>query len=518
MILQRVEQSEWLSNAYLAVDEVGGTGVLIDSNLATDPLCERVEREGTRITHILLTHHHHDHVVGVEKLAERFGGVPVLAHPQCKELVGDAVTATIDHGDVLETGGLRIEAIHTPGHCGDHLALRINDDDCLTADVIFKGTVGGTGAPGATGLGDLKASVMDRVMSLPNDVRIHPGHREPTTVIEEWENNPFIRLWRGLDEPTEEPLHGRAGRREPPRRDAAALGARLRRRQQSPRPLRRRRRRDDHRRISGAQGLRGSAPMPVSTEAVGKEYPPTTYEVGLEKIREYANAVGEAEPVHHDREAAKAAGFRDVVAPPMFAVVYSSPALGPAILDPEVGINFAAMVHGGQEFDWGEPVCAGDEITTAGNRARDLREGRQGLLRLRVGLDQPGRRRGRPRHLDEHRPGRLRRAEVADLNEGDAIPELRVTPDKYLPHRYAGASGDFNPIHIDNEFAQMVGLPRNILHGLYSMAQVARAQTEAAGGDPRALRRLRVQFRGMGVPEQEIVVTGTVKRATATAS
>ena len=98
----------------------------------------------------------------------------------------------------------------------------------------------------------------------------------------------------------------------------------------------------------------------------------------------------------------------------------------------------------------------------------------------------------------------------ADLNEGDAIPELRVTPDKYLPHRYAGASGDFNPIHIDNDFAQMVGLPRNILHGLYSMAQVARAQTEAAGGDPRALRRLAVQFRGMGVPEEEIVVSGTV--------
>ncbi len=99
---------------------------------------------------------------------------------------------------------------------------------------------------------------------------------------------------------------------------------------------------------------------------------------------------------------------------------------------------------------------------------------------------------------------------MAELNEGDSIPELRVTPDKYLPHRYAGASGDFNPIHIDNDFAQMVGLPRNILHGLYSMAQVARAQTEAAGGDPRALRRLAVQFRGMGVPEEEIVVTGTV--------
>jgi acyl dehydratase len=89
--------------------------------------------------------------------------------------------------------------------------------------------------------------------------------------------------------------------------------------------------------------------------------------------------------------------------------------------------------------------------------------------------------------------------------------DLKVTPDKYLPHRYAGASGDFNPIHIDVDFAKSVGLPQNILHGLYSMAQVARACTNAAGGDPRSLRRLSVQFRGLGLPEQEIVVTGEVK-------
>ena len=100
-----------------------------------------------------------------------------------------------------------------------------------------------------------------------------------------------------------------------------------------------------------------------------------------------------------------------------------------------------------------------------------------------------------------------------NLNVGDAVPELSVTPDKYLPHRYAGASGDFNPIHIDDEFAKMVGLPRNILHGLYSMGLVAKANAGLAGGDPRALRRLSVQFRGMGVPEQEIVVSGTVKSA-----
>jgi acyl dehydratase len=99
---------------------------------------------------------------------------------------------------------------------------------------------------------------------------------------------------------------------------------------------------------------------------------------------------------------------------------------------------------------------------------------------------------------------------MSELTVGEQIPELRVTPDKYLPHRYAGASGDFNPIHIDPELAKQVGLPQNILHGLYSMAQVARAQVAAAGGDPRSLRRLGVQFRGMGLPEQEIVVSGEV--------
>jgi acyl dehydratase len=101
---------------------------------------------------------------------------------------------------------------------------------------------------------------------------------------------------------------------------------------------------------------------------------------------------------------------------------------------------------------------------------------------------------------------------MADLSVGAQIPEVRVTPDKYLTARYAGASGDFNPIHIDEDFARAVGLPGRILHGLWTMAQVARAQTDAAGG-PQHLKRLSVQFRGMGVPEQEVVVSGTVREA-----
>jgi acyl dehydratase len=105
--------------------------------------------------------------------------------------------------------------------------------------------------------------------------------------------------------------------------------------------------------------------VPVKTDAKGKVYPPVEYEVGKEKIAEYARAVGEDSPVYFDREQARAAGFRDIPAPPMFAVVYAMGSVGPGLFDPDVGINFAMMVHGGQEFAWGEPVCSGDTISTA---------------------------------------------------------------------------------------------------------------------------------------------------------
>ena len=105
--------------------------------------------------------------------------------------------------------------------------------------------------------------------------------------------------------------------------------------------------------------------MALSTDAVGKTYPPVTYAVGREKVREYALAVGERDPLHLDVEAARAAGYADLVAPPMFAVVYAAPAMGPAIFDPHVGMNFALMVHGGQEFAWGPLVVTGDEVVTS---------------------------------------------------------------------------------------------------------------------------------------------------------
>jgi acyl dehydratase len=113
--------------------------------------------------------------------------------------------------------------------------------------------------------------------------------------------------------------------------------------------------------------------VPPNEDVKGKTYPPFAYEVGKEKIREYAHAVGEDNPVYFDRTKAREAGFRDIPAPPMFAVVYSAGSVGPAVLDPELGINFAMMVHGSQEFVWGEPVCAGDTVTTE-TALRDISE------------------------------------------------------------------------------------------------------------------------------------------------
>ena len=131
--------------------------------------------------------------------------------------------------------------------------------------------------------------------------------------------------------------------------------------------------------------------MPVNTQAIGKQYDPVTYAVGREKIREYSRAVGESDPVHLELEAARGAGFTDLVAPPMFAVVYSAPAVGPPIFDPEIELNFAMMVHGAQEFVWGPPVVAGDEITTTAS-VKDISEsdGRGYYVFESVSLNQRG--------------------------------------------------------------------------------------------------------------------------------
>jgi hydroxyacylglutathione hydrolase len=199
VILERTENPGWLSNAYLFADRPGGSGVLVDCNDVADPLFERIAADDIAITHILLTHHHGDHVAGLSEVRERAGSPPVLAHELTAAEILDPVDEALGDGDRLRSGELEIEAIHTPGHAAGHLAFLIAGSDCVTADLIFKGTVGGTMAPGATGFADLKGSIMDRVMKLPPSTRLHPGHREPTTVGDEWEANPFVRVWRGLD-------------------------------------------------------------------------------------------------------------------------------------------------------------------------------------------------------------------------------------------------------------------------------------------------------------------------------
>ena len=163
----RAEEANFLSNAYLIADPDSGKGVLVDSNGATDPLAEVAEREGIEVTHLLLTHHHYDHVVGCEELAKRFG-VGIWGHELTKQEV-DAVTDIYGDGDMITSGGLEIKPIFTPGHCADHLALLVGDTDLLTADVLFKGTVGGTASPTATGLDDPRIDHVEADGARPRD-------------------------------------------------------------------------------------------------------------------------------------------------------------------------------------------------------------------------------------------------------------------------------------------------------------------------------------------------------------
>jgi glyoxylase-like metal-dependent hydrolase (beta-lactamase superfamily II) len=207
MIIERVEHPAWTSNAYLVADADGGHGVLVDSNGVEEPLLARVASSNLVITHVLVTHQHADHVVNVAGLARRFG-VPVVGSRLTKE-AGVPIDTTIGDGDVIGSGDLEITAIATPGHCPDHLALLVNGTDCLTADCLFKGTVGGTGGGGLTGYADQVNSIMKRLMSLPAETRLHPGHTLPSTVGDEWEHNPFIRIWRGLDPEGTEPCRVR---------------------------------------------------------------------------------------------------------------------------------------------------------------------------------------------------------------------------------------------------------------------------------------------------------------------
>jgi hydroxyacylglutathione hydrolase len=201
MIVERSMSPDWLSNTYLVAAQPGGDAFLVDAGGPVEPLLEKADEHGLDVTHVLLTHHHHDHVAELGKVLQRWPGAAVLAHPD--EAV-PGVTGELNPGDEVTIGGLAVRALHTPGHTAGMLALLV-DGEVFTGDTLFKGSVGGVRAPGSTSYADLKRSIMDVLLTLPPDTTVRPGHTDPTTVADELESNRFVRIWRGLDPEGSEP-------------------------------------------------------------------------------------------------------------------------------------------------------------------------------------------------------------------------------------------------------------------------------------------------------------------------
>ncbi len=202
MVIERSMHPQFLSNTYLVGDEAGG-GFFVDAGGPVAPLIEAADRLGITPTHVLLTHHHYDHVCELPDLTAKWPALEVLIHPLEEDLV-DGTTGTMDAGDTLTVGGLEVTTLHIPGHTAGMLAL-IVEGNVFTGDTLFENSVGGVRAPGHTTYADLRSSIMDGLMALPPVTVIRPGHTEPTTVAKEWENNAFIRVWRGLDPEGSEP-------------------------------------------------------------------------------------------------------------------------------------------------------------------------------------------------------------------------------------------------------------------------------------------------------------------------
>jgi glyoxylase-like metal-dependent hydrolase (beta-lactamase superfamily II) len=167
VLVERSLHPEWLSNAYLVADEEGGAAVFVDSGADVKPLLEAAERWRVRPSYVLRTHSHHDHVVHEDEL-----GLPVRT-------------------DAVEVGGLHVEALATPGHSDDMVAFVVNDEAVFTGDTLFKDSVGGGEFE------QVRRSVMDVLMQLPPETRVLPGHTDETTIGREWDENPFVRVWRG---------------------------------------------------------------------------------------------------------------------------------------------------------------------------------------------------------------------------------------------------------------------------------------------------------------------------------
>jgi hydroxyacylglutathione hydrolase len=232
MIVEHASHPQFLSNTYLVADGAGGPAFFVDAGGPVEGLIATAERLELEPTHVLLTHHHFDHVSEVPALRERWPELEVLIHPLELELLPDGIApSTMRAGETLTFGALEVRPLHTPGHTAGMLSLLVGERSraagaggagadagrgraaasaapggftggeavVFTGDTLFRGSVGGVRAPGHTTYTDLRDSIMGTLMELPANTVIHPGHADPTTVAREWEENGFIRVWRGLD-------------------------------------------------------------------------------------------------------------------------------------------------------------------------------------------------------------------------------------------------------------------------------------------------------------------------------
>ena len=236
MIVERSLNERFLSNTYLVADGEGGPGFFVDAGGPIEPLLEAAKRLGIDPTHVLLTHHHFDHVSDLGALRKRWPGLEVLIHPLEREPLlelGDALgkdlrPGTVEAGQTLKFGELEVRPLSTPGHTAGMLSFLVaaspsatpsprhgsgpgpggfqgGEAVVFTGDTLFKGSVGGVRAPGHTTYTDLRDSIMGTLMELPAETIVYPGHTDATSVGREWEQNAFIRVWRGLDPEGAEP-------------------------------------------------------------------------------------------------------------------------------------------------------------------------------------------------------------------------------------------------------------------------------------------------------------------------